>query len=99
MLHAVGITLVRLAMSHGRRLLEWETSAAERHRTRDLTVRTFVMQHAAQPADGDRGGAAGGGHACPRRCPSAVGDPDLCGLSLRWWRWCSVVRWLRARRR
>ena len=48
MLHAVGITLVRLAMAHGRRL-EWETSAVGAHRTRDLTVRTFVMSMLPSP--------------------------------------------------
>ena len=42
MLHAIGITLVRLVTPRGR-LLEWETSAANAHRTRDLSARTFVM--------------------------------------------------------
>jgi cyclic beta-1,2-glucan synthetase len=48
MLHAVGITLVRLGMSHGR-LLEWETSAAGAQRARDLTARTYVMQMLPSP--------------------------------------------------
>ena len=48
MLHAVGITLVRLGMSRGR-LLEWETSAAGAHRTRDLTARAFVTSMLPSP--------------------------------------------------
>ena len=48
MLHAVGITLVRLGMSQGR-LLEWEASAVGADRMRDLTARTFVMRMLPSP--------------------------------------------------
>ena len=48
MLHAVGITLARLVTSQGR-LLEWETSAAGAHRTRDLSVSAFVMSMLPSP--------------------------------------------------
>ena len=96
MLHAVAITLVRLAMAHGRRL-EWEPSAVEPIARR--SHRPHVRhEHAAQPADGDRGGAAGRRPRVPRPCPWRR-DPRARGSSLRWWRWCSVVRWRRARRR
>ncbi|HEV8319670.1 MAG TPA: glucoamylase family protein [Vicinamibacterales bacterium] len=48
MLHAVGITLVRLGMRRGR-LLEWETAAAGAHRAGALTARTFVSAMMAGP--------------------------------------------------
>ena len=71
MLHAVGITLVRLGMSRGR-LLEWETSAAGAHRTRDLTVHTFVMHMLPSPLVAI-GAAIVVNAVHPAALPSAVG--------------------------
>ncbi len=48
MLHAVGITLVRLGMARGR-LLEWETAAAWAHRARHPSARTFYAGMMASP--------------------------------------------------
>ena len=49
MLHAIGLTLVRLVITR-RRLLEWETAAASAARVIGPTARTFVSAMSASPA-------------------------------------------------
>ena len=51
MVHAIGLTLVRLAFTQ-RRLLDWETAAAQAARATGLLnkgVRSFVVEMAASP--------------------------------------------------
>jgi cyclic beta-1,2-glucan synthetase len=76
MLHAIGVTLVRVVLTH-ERLLEWETAAAAIRRARTLRVGSFVKRMMASPLV-----AAGALAAIVARRPSSI--PAALPLLLTW---------------